>query len=456
MVNVPQSLTSTGKRERHFHKTRDLAKTHAANLREKTDEHGSGASLIKPSLAEDATRAAAILGPWGLSLTEAAQRIAATLERDSASMTIEAAGEAWIDGMDGLRPRSIKSYKVTLNRMTAELKKRSLSTVTAEELMASISGKESALGTYALHRRNARAFWYWSAKKGWCDKKTFESVDAPRKGEDKEIVFLTPEEALALLRTAEKSYPQAVPLYALALFAGIRAEELIRLETHHVTTDGIELPAQVTKKGRRRHIVPTATLKAWLAKHPFAPCSNWRQVDCAVRRLAGWDVAAPLIKEPPKPTRGRWPQNALRHSHASYAIAAGIPLESLLFEFGHVGGIEVLRKHYLGNDLKNGPTTIVLRREGELIQALQNTPNSIGVFSLAHAISHNLSVNRMSLNGVEPTAENIKAERYPMVRPIVLVWHKKPSATTQKFTDYIFSAPGNAVLEKSGFVTLRS
>ena len=116
----------------------------------------------------------------------------------------------------------------------------------------------------------------------------------------------------------------------------------------------------------------------------------------------------------------------------------------------------LLRKHYLGNDLKNGPTTIVLRREGELIQALQNTPNSIGVFSLAHAISHNLSVNRMSLNGVEPTAENIKAEKYPMVRPIVLVWHKKPSATTQKFTDYIFSAPGNAVLEKSGFVSLRS
>ena len=116
----------------------------------------------------------------------------------------------------------------------------------------------------------------------------------------------------------------------------------------------------------------------------------------------------------------------------------------------------LLRKHYLGDDLKNSPTTVILRKEGELIQAIQNTPNSIGAFSLAHAISHNLSVNRMSLDGIEPTAANIKAGTYLMRRSIVLVWHKNPSAATQQLTQYIFSAPGSAVLEKSGFVTLRS
>jgi hypothetical protein len=132
----------------------------------------------------------------------------------------------------------------------------------------------------------------------------------------------------------------------------IRAQELTRLESDHITTGGIDLPAEVTKKGRRRHIVPNQTLKIWLTEYPFAPCSNWRHVDCAVRRLAGWDVSAPLLKPQPDPTRGRWPQNALRHSHASYAIASGIPLESLLFEFGHVGGVDVLRKHYLGRATK--------------------------------------------------------------------------------------------------------
>ena len=348
MVNVPATLSAAGKRERHFHKTRDLAKKHAAGLREKYGQHGSGASIIKPSQAEDAVRALAILKPWGLSLTQASQRVAAALERESESRTIEVACDQWIDSMEGLRARSVKSYRVTLNRMISALQGRLLATLTAEELQASIAGSGTAAATYALHRRNARAFWNWSAKKGWCDKSVFEHVDAPRKSEDKEISFLSPEEATGLLRTAEVSYPQAVPLYALALFAGIRAEELGRLEAHHVTMEGIELPAQVTKKGRRRHIAPCPALKAWLAKFPFAPCSNWRQVDCAVRRLAGWDVSAHLLDDPPEPTRGRWPQNALRHSHASYAIAAGVPLDSLLFEFGHVGGIEILRKHYLG------------------------------------------------------------------------------------------------------------
>lgn len=106
-----------------------------------------------------------------------------------------------------------------------------------------------------------------------------------------------------------------------------------------------------------------AVLVLVLTKEATAPGSNWRQVDCAVRRLAGWDVSAPLLEESPEATRGRWPQNALRHSHASYAsyaIAVGIPLETLLFEFGHVGGVEILRKHYLcrvpgGSFLRHNP-----------------------------------------------------------------------------------------------------
>ena len=50
----------------------------------------------------------------------------------------------------------------------------------------------------------------------------------------------------------------------------------------------------------------------------------------------------------PEATRGRWPQNAIRHSHASYAVASGMPLERLLFEFGHSGDVDMLKSHYAG------------------------------------------------------------------------------------------------------------
>lgn len=352
MVNVPASMTESCKRERHFHKTRDLAKDHAAQLREQHAKHGAAASTIRPSLAEDAIKASGILEPWGLSLTEAAQRIASVLEEQAASKTIEDAGKAWVRSLDGLRPRSIKSYKLTLGRLIETFSGRLMTNISADEISACIKSPGVSSATNALHRRNARAFWNWSAQKRWCDKSVFDDVEKPRKSEDKEIEFLSPGEVDVLLSTAEKFYPAAVPMYAVALFAGIRAEELKRLEEHHVTGEGIELSAKITKKGRRRYIELSETLKAWLSAYTFKPCPNWRQVDCAVRRLAGWDVSSELLDSPPEPTRGRWPQNALRHTHATYTIAIGAPLESMLFEFGHVGGVETLRKHYKGRASK--------------------------------------------------------------------------------------------------------
>jgi integrase len=352
MINVPATLSESGKRERHFHKTRDKAKEHASRLREKYASHGAGAAAIRPALAEDAARAMEILERWGLSLTQAAQLIDADMKRQEASVSVEEAGAAWVESLDGLRDRSIKSYKVTLKRFTSALSGRTMSTISAEEIATAIQQNGIASATQSLHRRNARAFWFWCAKKGWCEKDVFAGVPSPRMGSDKEIEFLSLDEASELLLVAEQAYPKAVPMYALALFAGIRAEELRKLEEKHVTLDGIDLPPAVTKKGRRRHITPNTTLQAWLRVYPFRPCPNWKQVDCAIRRLAGWDVAASMLECPPEPNRGCWPQNALRHSHATYAIAAGEPLEKLLFEFGHVGGIEVLRKHYVGRASK--------------------------------------------------------------------------------------------------------
>jgi|GEM_PF-3571711 len=61
--------------------------------------------------------AAAILETWGPSLTEATKRVTASLERKSASRRVEQAGEARVEGMDELRPRSVRSDQTTLKRL---------------------------------------------------------------------------------------------------------------------------------------------------------------------------------------------------------------------------------------------------------------------------------------------------------------------------------------------------
>jgi integrase len=349
-VNTPPTLSATGKRERAYFETRDEAKAHAAELRAKFLEHGSLAAAIPPALSEQAVAAAALLEPFGGNLLDAARLWVETRKRNTASCTLADAVDAWRASCKGLRPRTLKSYKQTGDRLKAALAARTLSKLTAKQLAAAL-GIEGASGSgAAVHYRNGRAFWRWAAEKKWCQAEVFDGVDAPHVETDGEIEILAPPAVQALMRAAEKYAPEAVGHFALLVFAGIRAEEITKLKACHVTTDGVDIPAGVAKKRRRRHITPCATLKAWLEKHPFEPLSEYKWIKAfdRVRCLAGWEVQAGQLEERPKPTRGPWPQNCIRHSHASYSVAVGVPLQALLFEFGHSAKPDVLRSNYVG------------------------------------------------------------------------------------------------------------
>lgn len=361
-LNIPAKISESGKRERHFFRTHELAKAAADKLKAQVETFGVQARAIAPSLAEAATAAALLLEPYGLTILEAARMVAEQRKRETASKPLADAAAAWLLACEGLRPRTVRNYRLTTERLAKVLGDRLLATITAEELQPIIAPAGNTGASVLEQIRNAKAFWRYSAGRGWCEAVVFNKVEVPKETRDAdEIAILSPEETVLLLGTAEKYFPQAVASFALQLFAGIRTEEITRMDAEHVTDDGIDLPASVTKKGRRRHITPNATLAAWLAKYPFEPCSNWRETSAACRRLAGWDVSARLLKAvvaagridaPPAATRGPWPQNALRHSHASYAVASGVPLESLLFEFGHVGSSDLLRQHYVGRASK--------------------------------------------------------------------------------------------------------
>lgn len=373
MVNIPATLTASGKRERHFHKTRDLAAAHAQELRSRFLEHGSNSAAITPAMAEDATLAADLLKPWNTSLLEAARAYVAHREREVASVPVTEATAAFLLSCVGLRDRTIDGYRQICARLDRGLSDRLLASITAEDITK--AAELGNAGTASLNRyRCARTFWRWSAKRGWCNEDIFVSVQAPRVSTDGEITLLSIAEAAALLATAEEHFPQAVASYALQFFAGIRVEEITRLEAAHVSPDGIDLPASVAKKSRRRHITPSPTLATWLAAYPFKPCDRWAAVNAACRRLAGWDVSSRLLKTPPAPTRGAWPQNVMRHTFASYAIAAGVPLEEMLFSFGHTGGTALLRQHYVGRaSKKEALAYFAIRPDGKTAPAQLET-----------------------------------------------------------------------------------
>lgn len=348
MVETPPSVSATGKRERAYYPTRDKAKAHASKLRAQFMEHGSNAGAIPPALAEEASKAAAKLKPWNVSLTQAVNEYINQREREAASSPASDAVDAWLKSCSGLRPRTVRSYGHTAEKLKSALGATNLAKVTACDLEEALDLKDARGSGAALRFRNCRAFWRWCATKKWCDKSIVDEITKIKTSNEGEIVILNPEDISLLMKVCEKHAPKFCAHFALLIFGGIRAEEVVRLEVELVGENLIELPARVTKKKKRRYVEPTQNLKAWLRKHPFKPSSEWPKQFDRIRRIAGWDIkdARQLPDEIKTPTKGKWPQNCLRHSHASYALQTGKTLKDLLFEFGHTGSPDLLRTNY--------------------------------------------------------------------------------------------------------------
>lgn len=349
-LNIPRSLSDTGKKQELYFPSREKAHEKAKGLRESYRSHGEMTSVLPPRVADDALKAWMILEPLGFTLTQAAREFAAQHDLEAKSVKVSAAIEEWIKAAEiDLRKPTLKSYQLTVTKLLPTLGDRNMATVTGSEILDLLKGK-----SLDFHRRNASALWGWASKlpRAWCKTSIFAGIETTRRKNDGDIGVLHPPHVRKLLDIAEEHFPETVCVYAVGFFGGARVEELKKLEGTEFSTDGVEIGAGIAKKRRRRYIPMSDTLHAWLEKYPFKPCPNWVEKHKAVRALCGWDVKARILDEQPKPTLGKWPRNAIRHTHASAEMSNGATLEDLLFRFGHTQDAETLRSHYLGRYTK--------------------------------------------------------------------------------------------------------
>jgi integrase len=381
-IDVPASVAADGKRYKAWFKTRDLAREHLAGI------NGTAAptSAIAPGLAAEADKARGILEPFALDLVQAAREVAAALEAlGDAGNILEAArayrlthnarhaskplGEAaaiYLDARTDLRDSTQKSYRYTLEKALAPLAKMTLADIETSDLEAILAPK--AATARAMHKRNLRTFWKWAsiAPRQWASMDTVDALEAIRVSSDADIQILSAGDVKALLHAAEAEGTGAAAAYAIAVFGGVRMAELGKLTWGDIGGEYIEIGKAVAKKHARRLVPICPTLKAWMDTNrgdsmdtaPIVP-PNWTDISKSVRRRAGWDVAARLLKNPPKPTRGAWPANGCRHTCASVQVAIGTPLDDLTFKFGHSGGHDLLRRHYVSRLTKKDALAIL-------------------------------------------------------------------------------------------------
>ena len=381
MLDLPASRTASGKRTKMFFKSRDEARIHLDEINGEMP-----AATIPTALAAEADKARSILEPYGLDIVQAAREVAAALEAlgdagsileaatayranfeaRTSSVPLGVAVARYLDSKTDLRNTTLNSYRYTLERMLVSLHLEKCADITTAQIEALLAPK--APTSRAMHKRSIRVFWKWASAspRAWAKMEAVDALEAIRISNDADIEILKPAEVKALLHAAELEGAGAAAAYALAIFAGVRMTELTKLTWGAIGDDYIEIGKSIAKKHSRRLIPICPTLRAWIdatrgdAEDGRLICPpNWVDVSKSVRRRAGWDVAARLLVDPPKPTRGEWPTNACRHTCASTQVAIGTPLDDLTFKFGHSGGHDLLRKHYVSRLTKKDALAIL-------------------------------------------------------------------------------------------------
>ncbi len=210
----------------------------------------------------------------------------------------------------GLRPRYVKTLRASIHRFLINRQEKLVGEITAREIHEYITSNGWVPATMRSYLVDVRTLFAFAVKRKYVRENPGLAVDLP-KVEENPPGIVTPAQARAILDASIDAAPDILPVLVLSLFGGLRRSEAEELEWSEISDDFVEVKAHKAKTRRRRLIPVTQQLKAWL--------------DTA--RAVGGELPAinyadklKLVLEKAK-LRAEWPQNALRHSFASYHFA---------------------------------------------------------------------------------------------------------------------------------------
>ena len=106
-------------------------------------------------------------------------------------------------------------------------------------------------------------------------------------------------------------------------------------------------------------------------------------------------------------------------------------------------------------ELREPDTVKVMERGGDMAKALAETPHAVGMTSMTVVEQSGGKIRALSLNGIAPSADNVRTGRYALTRDFLLVIKGEPSPQVRKFLDFVLSPEGDRVIRENGAVPLR-
>ena len=240
---------------------------------------------------------------------------------------------------DGASERYLSDLRSRLTQFAAVFDGKPVAEITApqiDEWLRSLADKETGKRLSPVTRNNFRRVlivaFNFAKENGYCVGNPAER-SAKAKVIENAVGILTVDQTARLLENAPA---ELVPYVAIGAFAGLRRAELERLDWKEIDLQSnlIEVTATKAKSARRRFVKIQPNLARWL--QPFAQPSG-NVTPSAYRELLDSAREAAGIQQ--------WPQNALRHSFASYHLAKFNDAAALALELGHSNS-NLVFQHY--------------------------------------------------------------------------------------------------------------
>lgn len=346
LVNVPQTLSETGKRSQRYFPTREKAQEFAKGLRENYKDFGTQARNLSPGDNEDATKALELLKDYSVNLVTCARFYVTHHDRRTKAPTMGKAMSSGIELRKDLSSRYRQSLKNLEKRLPIEFATKNVVDLTSADISNALTQMTNGTTAWKNGLRMFSAILGDLVKEGILHENPCTRVSAPKIKSSDEVRIYTVDELKALF-AACKNYDNgadskcsvcAVP-FAFLAFAGIRPAELTRLYWTDVNLElsSIRLSGKVTKTGKTRNVRINSTLRAWIDSLPEEKKEGrvipgrWTQKATRVRKEAGLD--------------GLELQDALRHSYGSYMLGTENDLDALKADMGHKHS-DVFFNHY--------------------------------------------------------------------------------------------------------------
>ena len=133
-----------------------------------------------------------------------------------------------------------------------------------------------------------------------------------------------------------------------------------------------------------------------------------------------------------------------------------LPGEEIILLVRDVGGgaHSVFQDTIMG-DIDVSDAAIEVPSMSGLVDRLMDNSQAIGYASYGVAEQHQDDLVAFSLDGIEPTENNIMDGIYPVSRPLILVWNGELSVAEEEFLNYIKSDIGYQIIGEMGFLPVR-